>query len=128
VKVYLCGGINGLSDDRCRTWREYAKERLIGETLDPMRRDYRGVEDQNVAEIVEGDKADIDACDIVLVNATRPSWGTAMEVLYAWERGKPCYSVASDPISPWLRHHSAMISDDINALIGAINERGCLPS
>jgi hypothetical protein len=83
MKVYLCGGINGLSDDRCRTWREYAKERLECETIDPMRRDYRGIEDQNVAAIIDGDKADIDASDVLLVNATQPSWGTAMEVLYA---------------------------------------------
>jgi nucleoside 2-deoxyribosyltransferase len=127
VTVYLCGGINGMSDDRCRTWREYAKERLRCETLDPMRRDYRGIEDQNVAAIVEGDKADIDACDVVLVNALRPSWGTAMEVLYAWEHGKPCYCVASDPVSPWLRHHSVMISDDINTLIRAINDSAGIP-
>lgn len=127
MKVYLCGGINGLSDDRCRTWREYAKERLKCETLDPMRRDYRGIEDQNVAAIVDGDKADIDACDVLLVNAVRPSWGTAMEVLYAWERGKPSYCVVGEPISPWLRYHAMMISGDINVLIQAINESASLP-
>ena len=121
MKVYLCGGINGLSDDRCRTWREYSKERLECETIDPMRRDYRGIEDQNVAAIIDGDKADIDASDVLLVNATQPSWGTAMEVLYAWEHGKPCFCVASERISPWLRYHSTAIFDDINDAIRAIN-------
>lgn len=125
MKVYLCGGINGLSDDRCKTWREYAKAKLRCETIDPMRRDYRGIEDQNACEIVCGDKLDINECDVLLVNASRPSWGTAMEVLFAWEREKPCYCVAGGPgetISPWLRYHSTMISDDINKLIHAINE------
>lgn len=75
MMVYLCGGINGLSDADCRDWREVAKHRLRAETLDPMRRDYRGREDESVDEIVAGDLEDIRASDFVLVNATRPSWG-----------------------------------------------------
>jgi len=122
MKVYLCGGINGLSDDRCNTWREYAIQRLHHETINPMRRDYRGVEDQSVAAIIDGDKMDIDASDVLLVNATRPSWGTAMEVLYAWERGKSCYAVAGDRISPWLRYHCKAIFADLNDAIRAVNE------
>lgn len=89
--VYLCGGINGLGDSACKDWRSAAREKLIPgpgrsrfRVLDPMARDYRGREDECVGEIVEGDKADIVASDIVLVNASRPSWGTAMEVMFAW--------------------------------------------
>jgi len=40
VKVYLCGPINGRTDDDAKNWREYAKTRLP-DTLDPMARDYR---------------------------------------------------------------------------------------
>jgi hypothetical protein len=82
--VYLCGGINGLSDADCRDWRETAKESITpGRCIDPMVRDYRGREDECVNEIVEGDLADIRASGVVLVNASRASWGTAMEIVIA---------------------------------------------
>lgn len=109
MTVYLCGGINGLSDHECRTWREVARARLEYHghtTLDPMRRDYRGKEDESVSAIVLGDLEDIGASDVVLVNATRPSWGTAMEIVYAHLAGKRIVAGVGDgPVSPWLRYH-----------------------
>jgi hypothetical protein len=93
--VYLCGGINGLSDADCRDWRAIASEALAARgirVLDPMVRDYRGREDECVNEIVEGDKADIRQSDILLVNACRPSWGTAMEIMLAYSAGKKVVS------------------------------------
>lgn len=110
MKVYLCGPINGCTNEECKHWREQAKLCLT-DTIDPMRRDYRGREDQCVAEIVEGDKADIDECDALLVNYDKPSVGTSMEILYAWQNSKPVIIVASKDatISPWLRYHSRHI-------------------
>lgn len=107
MRVYLCGGINGLSDDQCNIWRTAAKELLNkAEVVDPMARDYRGHEDQNVEQIVQGDLADIASCDVVLVNATRPSWGTAMEIVYAHQRGKLVVAFTEGArVSPWLRYH-----------------------
>jgi nucleoside 2-deoxyribosyltransferase len=112
MKVYLCGPINGCTDEAATNWREWVKARLP-DTLDPMRRDYRGLEDLHVHEIVDGDKADIDRCDAVLVNYDRPSVGTAMEVLYAYERKRFVVVVArSDAaISPWMRRHAHVIVD-----------------
>lgn len=77
LTTYLCGGINGLSDAQCGDWRSVARAALQTDTLDPMRRDYRGEEDESVAAIVEGDLDDIRP-QIILINATRPSWGTAI--------------------------------------------------
>lgn len=110
MKVYLCGPINGCTDAECKDWRELAK-RLLPDTLDPMRRDYRGREDECIAEIVEGDKADIDQCSALLVNYDKPSVGTSMEILYAWERKIQVVVVASKEarISPWLRYHATKI-------------------
>jgi len=111
MTVYLCGGINGLSDADCKDWREVAKALLVGHaTLDPMRRDYRGIEDQSVAAIVRGDLDDIGACDAMLVNAERPSWGTAMEIVYAHREGKKIVAFTSGRISPWLRYHCEIVS------------------
>lgn len=89
--VYLCGGINGLEDGACKDWRSVARETLIPgpgrsrfRVLDPMERDYRGKEEGNDKAIVEGDLADVFASTILLINATRPSWGTGMETDRAW--------------------------------------------
>lgn len=110
MKVYLCGPINGCTDEECKDWRESAKAQLP-ETLDPMRRDYRGREAECVAEIVEGDKQDIHESDAFLVNYDRPSVGTSMEIYLAWTLGKPVIVVTRPEtvISPWLRYHSTKI-------------------
>ena len=110
MKIYLCGPINGCTDEECINWRDAAKT-IFSDTVDPMRRDYRGREDQCVSEIVEGDKLDIDKCDALLVNYDKPSVGTSMEVFYAWQQKKPVIIVASKDarISPWLRYHSSRI-------------------
>lgn len=121
--VYLCGGINGLSDTECKDWRQIAKDNLTQPTLDPMRRDYRGIEDANVEAIVQGDLDDISVSSVILVNASRPSWGTAMEIIYAYQQGKRIHAFASplNPISPWLRYHCTFIHPTVEVAIIAIN-------
>lgn len=120
--TYLCGGINGLSDAECRDWREVAKELLKTETLDPMRRDYRGKEDESVNEIVAGDLEDIRAAQWVLVNATRPSWGTAMEIVYAHQLHRPIVAfVGNSRVSPWLRYHCGAIVPTVEEAAERIN-------
>lgn len=110
TRIYLCGPINGFTDEECKDWREAVKAKWP-EAIDPMRRDYRGKEDESVKQIVELDKIDIMNCDVVLVNYDKPSVGTSMEILYAFERGKFVVIVAdhSARISPWLRYHSHAI-------------------
>lgn len=122
--IYLCGPINGCTDEECTTWRELVKTLWRGPTLDPMRRDYRGKEDESVNEIVEFDKIDITNSDVLLVSYDKPSVGTSMEVLYAFERGKIVVVVA-DPkarISPWLRYHSHAILTTFAAAVAYVSE------
>lgn len=111
MKVYLCGGINGLSDADCMDWREAAKKLLTSETIDPMRHDYRGKENENYENIVHSDLQDIKDCSVVLVNAIRPSWGTAMEVVYAFKAGKKLVAFIDygQTISPWLNFHCTVV-------------------
>lgn len=106
--VYLAGPINDCTDAEAMDWRTEATASLAGEyrVLDPMRRDYRGREAEHVTELVEGDKADIRASDVVLVNADRPTWGTAMEVQYAHDQGKRVVAFCAGSVSPWLRYHA----------------------
>lgn len=117
--IYLCGPINGCTDEECKDWREFVKSRWSGNALDPMRRDYRGKEDDAVKEIVELDKIDVINSDVILVNYDKPSVGTSMEILYAFERGKLVVVVAKDGtrISPWMRYHSHQICNSFDAAI-----------
>lgn len=111
--VYLAGPINACSDAEAISWREAVigalssavQDRQV-EFLDPMRRDYRGREDQAVSEIVEGDKIDIDQCDIFLANCWKPSVGTSMEIYYAWlKKTVPIIAIVGEKPSPWLTYH-----------------------
>lgn len=123
MKVYLCGPINGRSDDDCTGWREYVKARLP-DTLDPMTRDYRGRElEPGIAkEIVLGDKADISLCDAVIAYYDKPSVGTSMEVLFAWEHGIPVHVVdkSGKPLSPWLMFHCERVHQSLDAAIAEV--------
>lgn len=115
----------GCTDEECRDWREYAKQHLRCATRDPVElRDYRGREMEGMIDMVENDKADIDASDVVLVNFVKPSVGTSMEVLYAWERGKKVMLVApqSAVISPWLVYHSHHLFHRVEDAVAHINE------
>lgn len=113
MRVYLAGPINGCDDGQAKDWRAWVGQKLPDHTMvDPMVRDYRGVEDIEYVNIVELDKADIDSCDVVLANCWQPSWGTAMELHYAHTVQVPIYVVvpAGMRVSPWLRYHAEVVS------------------
>jgi nucleoside 2-deoxyribosyltransferase len=112
VKVYLAGPINGCTDGEANDWRDTAKKFLGAENcLDPMRRDYRGKEDEHVVEIVQDDLRDIDVCDVFFANCWQVSWGTAMEIFYAADQGKEviCVFPEGARISPWIRYHASEV-------------------
>lgn len=111
-KIYLCGPIAGCTDAECINWRQHIITMHGAENcIDPMQRDYRGREDDNVSEIVELDKLDIINSDVLLVNYSKPSVGTSMEILFAHERNKTIIVVCQEStgVSPWLRYHSHAI-------------------
>lgn len=122
MRVYLCGPINGCTDDEATSWREVAKAELGPDNcIDPMRRDYRGREDSHVTEIVEGDKNDISSCDAVLANCWHASWGTAMEIYLAHLFCKPVIAVVPPgPVSPWLRYHCALVTTSLDDALNAL--------
>lgn len=116
-RIYLCGQISGITDRDATEWRQKAKE-LLGdcfELVDPMRRDYRGIEIDYYREIVDLDKLDVRTSDAVLFWYERPSVGSSMELFYAHQLQIPTITVnqTDRPLSPWLVYHSSAIVSDL---------------
>lgn len=64
----------------------------------------------------------IDQCDALLANLERSSYGTAMEMFYAYQRGKMVTVVGQSPFSPWVLANSqarfAQMEQALDYLIG----------
>lgn len=130
MRVYLCGPINGCDDDEAMNWREFAKTHLPPEItlVDPMRRNYRGREDNFIREIVELDKIDVASCDVILVSYSKPSDDVAMQVLMAHQLGKLVYVVAdpgygTKPLNPWLLYHGTEFFTSYAAACAEIQDK-----
>ena len=90
------------------------------EPVDPMRRDFRGATEGREAEIVAGDLADIDTCDVVLADFTRPDEGTAMEAWYAHSRGTRVVAyTGGEPPHPWTVYVAESVHADLAAAVAA---------
>jgi nucleoside 2-deoxyribosyltransferase len=121
-KVYLAGPIFQQSDAACNDWRAKFKACELYEWLDPMRRDFRGREDECFAEIVEGDKEDVDSCAALVAKVSQPSAGTSMEILWAWLNHTPVITIAEGRVSPWVRYHSEAIVPTEEAALAKLQE------
>jgi nucleoside 2-deoxyribosyltransferase len=117
--VYLAGP--PYADEYRR--RAAALVRAIGwEPINQMRRDYRGRTQGNEVEIVDGDLADIDACDAVLAAFTSPDEGTAMEAWYAHSRGKRVVAYTGGaPPHPWTVYVADVICDELERAVHALS-------
>ena len=92
------------------------------EPVDPMRRDFRGSTEGHEQEIVEGDLADIDACDAVLAAFTAPDEGTAMEAWYAHRAGKHVVAyTGGTPAHPWTVFVAAAVCADLEDAVAALS-------
>ena len=125
-KIYLCGPIMDCSGEESSTWRQRAKERLAGRfvLLDPMRRNFRDKEIDSANEIVEFDLQDVRDADILLVNYSKASIGTAMEVFYASHHlGRFVIAFSPEPfqdMSPWMVKFCTKILPDLDAALAYI--------
>ena len=91
------------------------------EPVDPMRRDFRGRTEGNEREIVEGDLADIDACDAVLADFTQADEGTAMEAWYAHSRGIPVVAYAGSAWAhPWTVYVAASVHGELEEAVASL--------
>ena len=126
MTTYLCGGIAGLSDTECHDWRTVATECLHTAVLNPMVRDCRKKEERiDPTWLINADVIDIINSDFLLVKATKPSWGTAMELVYARFMHKFVVAYVEDGSgsSPWLRFHTNVIVNSLEEAIEIINQQ-----
>jgi nucleoside 2-deoxyribosyltransferase len=116
-RVYLAGPPFA---DEYRRRAETLLQAAGCEPVDPMRRDFRGRTQGNEAEIVEGDLADIDGCDVVLAAFTAPDEGTAMEAWYAHARGIPVVAyTGGTPPHPWTTYVSESVHARLEDAVAA---------
>ena len=122
-KIYLSGPIMDEQSGAAREWREQVKK-LLGkdfQLLDPMRRKFVDRQVDSANEIVEFDLQDVRDADIILVNYSKPSIGTSMEVFYAaHDLGR--FVVAFSPFeykdcSPWMARYCTKILPSLEAAV-----------
>ncbi len=127
MKLYLAGPIANCTDAECNDWRARVKA-LHPDCLDPLVRDGRhlSLTPDECRMIVEGDKADISSCDALLVWYVKPTVGTSMEILYAWERHKPVIvvNVENAQLSPWITYHATGIVVTIEHALSVARKLG----
>lgn len=131
TKVYLAGGIHGLSDEEVFGWREYVSRELekynVG-SIDPTKRDYRGKEDEYAEQIVASDLDEIDDCRILLANIIPENQlvGTYMEIFYSSITCWPMTTIVVIPEghypSPWLTVHCDYMLTSLDDAIWLIGE------
>jgi len=129
-RVYLSGPIYGTTDQE-QEWRMIATGRLknLFEILNPLDRDFRGTKFDvvNSSKIVRDDMAAVDHSNVVLANAEKPGWGTAMEIFYAHMKGKPVlFFTSNDNPSPWLLARARQFTSLDNAIEELIKFRNTL--
>jgi nucleoside 2-deoxyribosyltransferase len=117
-RVYLAGP--PFAEEYRRRAAELLREAGL-EAVDPMRRDFRGRTEGHDAEIVEGDLAEIDSCDAMLADFTRPDEGTAMEAWHAHASGKRIvvYSGGTPP-HPWTVYVADAVHADLADAVAAL--------
>jgi len=121
--VYLAGAIYE-QDDTCIRWRKTASALLRKKnimSLRPTDADYRGKEQsKHIPEtIVQKDKRDIMTCDTILAKCEVPSFGTAMEIMFAWSLRKQII-VVTNSFSPWIRYHADEIYPTLEEAIKSL--------
>ena len=128
MKIYLCGPIMDETPGAAVEWRLRAHERLGDNftVLDPMRRNFKDREVDSANEIVEFDLQDVRDADIILVNYSKNSIGTSMEVFYASNDLRK-FVIAFSPFefkncSPWMVRFCTKILPSLDGAIDYINE------
>lgn len=121
--IYLAGAIYE-QDDTCIRWRKATSLLLRKKgimSLSPTDADYRGKEQSRFIPetIVKKDKRDIMSADTILAKCEIPSFGTSMEIMFAWSLRKQII-VVTNSFSPWIRYHADEIYPTLEEAINSL--------
>jgi len=131
ITVYLCGPMEGLTQEQSSVWRELAtasfKEQGI-KTLDPTRR--KKFHDQPPSKnlsnkILAMDFQDIDKSDMILMNlrdrGPGKCWGSMCEMTYAFLQRKPIITlIEKGYYHPFVESMSTEIHHSLKDAIDAV--------
>ena len=136
MKVYLSGGIAGMTFEEANSWRTEVTEKLreFGiQAINPLRGRmfvHSGEEEFNPNEIVGRDLRDIRAADLVLVYIPRTerfSIGTTCEMWHTYyTEHKPLILVSDDPRytgHPWVQVMTTKVFEKMEPAVQYIVER-----
>lgn len=135
IKIYLAGGMSGLSYKEQMGWRDQLIYCIKYSGLDLMKSvnffsppDFYNFEEpqhKSEREVFEFDLYNLKKSDLVVVNFNDPkSLGTAMELAIAKENKIPVIGLNEKDaeLYPWLRECCTRICDDFNELLNHIIE------
>ena len=133
VKIYLSGGMTGLSFEEQFKWRsnimsairygDYNYEKKVS-FFNPV--DFYNFEDKNYKterEVIEFDLYNLRKSDLIIVNFNAPnSIGTAMELMLAKEYKIPviAFGTKDKEIHPWLIECCTRICDDMRECVSHV--------
>jgi hypothetical protein len=132
--IYLTGGnldaLNGVSQFTSPDWRSLATTKLhryglkVVNPLELFWTDIDGNDPNQTNPVIDLQVRRsldlIDQCDALLANLSKSSYGTAMEIFYAYRRGKIVTVVGQSPFSPWVLSHSQARFEDIDRALDYI--------
>ena len=127
--IYLCGPMNNVAPVEAIQWRRIATKVLTGcgyKILDPtVDKDLYDPEINTTVftpeQIIGADLEMIDQSDALLVDISRdcPCWGSAMEVRYAYEKGKKIFTWGRfNYESYWIRYHATLRFESLFQALG----------
>lgn len=128
--IYLAGMITGSPDGVCKEWRDNVATIWKPEhVLDPLKnrdaRDKDITKDNLYREIVDLDKREILASDVVLAKNVLGSAGTCMEIMFAYDRHIPVVIISQDKDeyeSSWILYHSTKMVHTVDEALEWIKE------
>lgn len=134
VRIYLSGGMSGLSLEEQTKWRNkfkdaikynYETDKSISFFSPPDYYNFDEIQHKSEREIFEFDLNALRKSDLVVVNFNAPhSIGTAMELMLAKELHIPVIGLNKDNIElhPWLIECTTRMCDNLRELVEHVVE------
>lgn len=132
-RIYLAGGMTGLSFEEYTKWRNQIKNAILYGDYDYERKpvffdptvyyNFESVNYDSDREVMNFDLNALRKSDLLVVNFNRPnSLGTAMEVAIAYENRIPILALDKEKVElhPWIESSCDKVFDNMRDLVDYI--------